>query len=48
MSFIGGDEEACNELRLIVGEPPDAAIGLDQPDGEEIVALGMEHIGKKE
>ena len=47
VSFVGGDEEARDQLRLIVGEPPDAAIGLDQPDGEEIVELGMEDIGKE-
>ena len=44
---FGGNEEARDELRLIVSEPPDAAIRLDQPEGEEIVELGMEDIGKE-
>src|SRR6476660_5056738 len=44
MALCRGDEEACHELRLIVGEAPDAAIGLDETDGEEIVELWMKDI----
>ncbi len=44
MAFRRGDEEARHELRLVLGEAPDAAIGLDEPDGEEVVELGMEDI----
>ena len=31
------DQVARDELRLIIGEAPDAAIGLDQAHGEKIV-----------
>ena len=44
MAFSRGDEEARHELRLVFGEAPDAAIGLDEPDGEEVVELRMEDI----
>src|SRR5262249_17844663 len=39
-----GDQITRDELRLIVGETPDRAVGLNQPDSEEIVELGMKGV----
>src|SRR3990170_7632098 len=44
MALGEGDQVACDELRLIIGEAPDAAIGLDETHGEKVVELGVEDV----
>src|SRR3990172_802061 len=44
MAFGERDQVARDELRLIIGEAPDAAVGLNEAHGEKIVELGMEDV----